>query len=119
MTLPNRKSLGYCHGQPAGAANNVICFDNGFHMLGSWGQPELSRICTSHVDRQNLSIRMGMRRMTRLTNAFSKKWDNLKAAYALWFAFYNFCRVHQTLRVTPAMEAGLTDHVWTIDTLLA
>lgn len=88
-------------------------------MLGSWGQPELSRICTSHVDRQNLSIRMGMRRMTRLTNAFSKKWDNLKAAYALWFAFYNFCRVHQTLRVTPAMEAGLTDHVWTIDTLLA
>jgi hypothetical protein len=55
---------------------------------------------------------MGMRRMTRLTNAFSKKWENLKAAYALWFAFYNFCRVHQTLRVTPAMEGGLTDHVW-------
>jgi IS1 family transposase len=87
--------------------------------LPRWGQPELSRICTSHVERQNLSIRMGMRRMTRLTNAFSKKWENLKAAYALWFAFYNFCRLHQTLRVTPAMEAALTDHVWTIETLLA
>ena len=59
-----------------------------------------------------------MRRMTRLTNAFSKKWENLKAAYALWFAFYNFCRVHQSLRVTPAMEAGITNGVWdTIDLL--
>jgi IS1 family transposase len=83
-----------------------------------WGEPELSRICTSHVERQNLSIRMGMRRMTRLTNAFSKKWENLKAAYAVWFAFYDFCRVHQTLRVTPAMEAGITDHVWTTTELL-
>jgi transposase-like protein/IS1 family transposase len=83
-----------------------------------WGEPELNRICTSHVERQNLSIRMGMRRMTRLTNAFSKKWHNLKAAYAVWFAFYNFCRVHKTLRVTPAMEAGITDHAWTISELL-
>jgi hypothetical protein len=73
----------------------------------------------SHIERQNLSIRMGMRRMTRLTNGFSKKWENLKAAYALWFAFYNFCRVHQTLRVTPAMEAGIADRVWTIADLLA
>jgi IS1 family transposase/transposase-like protein len=86
--------------------------------LPRWGEPELNRICTSHVERQNLSIRMGMRRMTRLTNAFSKKWENLKAAYALWFAFYNFCRVHQTLRVTPAMEAGITDHVWSISEIL-
>jgi len=83
-----------------------------------WGNPNLDRICTSHVERQNLSIRMGMRRMTRLTNAFSKKWENLKAAYALWFAFYNFCRVHQTLRVTPAMEAGIADHVWAVHELL-
>jgi transposase-like protein/IS1 family transposase len=83
-----------------------------------WGEPELNRICTSHIERQNLSIRMGMRRMTRLTNAFSKKWENLKAAYALWFAFYNFCRVHKTLRVTPAMQAGITDHAWTITELL-
>jgi hypothetical protein len=84
-----------------------------------WGEPEADRICTSHVERQNLSIRMGMRRMTRLTNAFSKKWENLKVAYALWFAFYNFCRVHQTLRVTPAMEAGISTHVWTLEELLA
>jgi IS1 family transposase len=83
-----------------------------------WGNPALNRICTSHVERQNLSIRMGMRRMTRLTNAFSKKWHNLKAAYAVWFAFYNFCRVHKTLRVTPAMQAGITDHAWTITELL-
>jgi hypothetical protein len=83
------------------------------------GTPDPGRICTSHVERQNLSIRMGMRRMTRLTNAFSKKLENLEAAYALWFAFYNFCRVHKTLRVTPAMEQGITDHVWTIAELIA
>jgi IS1 family transposase len=76
------------------------------------GNPDHAKICTSHIERQNLSIRMGMRRMTRLTNAFSKKWGNLKAAYALWFAWYNFCRVHRTLRVTPAMEAGIADKVW-------
>jgi transposase-like protein/IS1 family transposase len=83
------------------------------------GRPVRDRICTSHVERQNLSIRMGMRRMTRLTNAFSKKWENLQAAYSLWFAFYNFCRIHQTLRVTPAMEAGIASHPWTVAELLA
>jgi hypothetical protein len=82
------------------------------------GTPDPKRICTSHVERQNLSIRMGMRRMTRLTNAFSKKWGNLKAAYALWFAFYNFCRVHQSLRVTPAMAAGIADRVWEVGDLI-
>jgi IS1 family transposase/transposase-like protein len=82
------------------------------------GRPDPDKICTSHVERQNLSIRMGMRRMTRLTNAFSKKWENLKAAYALWFAYYNFCRVHQTLRVTPAMEAGITNHIWNLGELM-
>ncbi|OFW20695.1 MAG: hypothetical protein A3H27_16885 [Acidobacteria bacterium RIFCSPLOWO2_02_FULL_59_13] len=61
---------------------------------------------------------VGTRRMTRLTNAFSKKWKNLKAAYVLWFAFYNFCRVHRSIRMTPAMEAGITDHVWEIPDLL-
>jgi hypothetical protein len=76
------------------------------------GQPDPDRICTSHIERQNLSIRMGTRRFTRLTNAFSKKWENHWAALARWFAFYNFCRRHRTLRVTPAMEAGLTDHIW-------
>ena len=60
-----------------------------------------------------------MRRLTRLTNAFSKKWANLEAAYALWFAFYNFCRIHRTLRITPAMEAGITDHIWSVRELIA
>jgi hypothetical protein len=83
------------------------------------GRPVMDMICTSHIERQNLSIRMGMRRMTRLTNGFSKKWENLEFAYSLWFAYYNFCRVHKTLRVTPAMEAGITDHIWTIAELIA
>ncbi len=78
----------------------------------------LCRVSSVNNFWQNLSIRMGMRRMTRLTNAFSKKWENLKSAYALWFAFYNFCRVLQTLRVTPAMEAGIADHIWPITELL-
>jgi transposase-like protein/IS1 family transposase len=82
------------------------------------GRPVGDMICTSHIERQNLSIRMGMRRMTRLTNGFSKKWENLEFAYSLWFAYYNFCRVHKTLRVTPAMEAGITDHIWTIGELI-
>ena len=59
-----------------------------------------------------------MRRMTRLTNAFSRKWENLEAAYSLWFAYYNFCRVHKTLRVTPAMQHRITDRVWAIAELL-
>src|SRR5579863_949094 len=82
------------------------------------GQPDPDRICTSHIERQNLSIRMGTRRFTRLTNAFSKKWENHWAAVACWFAFYNFCRVHKSLRVTPAMAAGIADHVWSVRELL-
>jgi transposase-like protein/IS1 family transposase len=82
------------------------------------GQPDPERICTSIVERQNLSVRMGTRRFTRLTNAFSKKWENNWAAVALWFTFYNFCRVHKSLRVTPAMEAGIADHIWTVRELL-
>lgn len=82
------------------------------------GNPNPDRICTSHIERQNLTIRMQMRRLTRLTNAFSKKWDNLWAAYCLHFAYYNFCRIHKTLRVTPAMEAGIASTVWTIEDLL-
>lgn len=78
------------------------------------GLPDMKLASTSYVERQNLTVRMQMRRLTRLTNAFSKKLENLKAAYALHFAHYNFVRVHQTLRVTPAIEAGLTDHVWTV-----
>jgi transposase-like protein/IS1 family transposase len=82
------------------------------------GQPDPKRICTSHVERQNLSIRMGIRRFTRLTNGFSKKFENHCAALMLWFAFYNFCRVHMTLRVTPAMAAGIADHIWTVKELM-
>jgi transposase InsO family protein len=78
------------------------------------------RICTSIVERNNLTIRMQMRRFTRLTNAFSKKWENLKAALALFFAYYNFCRKHSSIKKqTPAMASGLTDHVWTIQELLS
>jgi IS1 family transposase len=82
------------------------------------GRPDPERICTSHIERQNLSIRMGTRRFTRLTNAFSKKFENHCAAIMLWFAFYNFCRIHKSLRVTPAMEAKIADHVWSVRELL-
>jgi IS1 family transposase len=82
------------------------------------GNPKMERISTSHIERANLTVRMHLRRFTRLTNGFSKKLANLKAAVAVFVAWYNFCRVHQTLRVTPAMEAGLTDHIWSIRELL-
>lgn len=82
------------------------------------GQPDPKHISTSFVERQNLTMRMSMRRFTRLTNAFSKKVANHEASIALHFAYYNFCRVHKTLRVTPAMEAGLTTRVWEIEDLL-
>ena len=79
------------------------------------GDPDPKHVSTSFVERQNLSMRMSIRRFTRLTNAFSKKIENHAAAVALWFMYYNFCRVHQTLRVTPAMESGIADHVWSIE----
>ena len=76
------------------------------------GKPDAKRISTSYIERQNLTVRMQLRRLTRLTNAFSKKMDNLKAALAMHFAHYNFMRVHKTLSVTPAMATGITDHIW-------
>lgn len=82
------------------------------------GDPDPKHISTSYVERQNLTMRMSMRRFTRLTNAFSKKWENHAAMLSLYFMYYNFGRVHQTLRVTPAMEAGLADHVWTIEEII-
>lgn len=82
------------------------------------GEPDKAKISTSYVERSNLTIRMSNRRMTRLTNAFSKKIENHKAAMALHFANYNLCRVHRTLRVTPAMAAEVTDHVWSMGELL-
>jgi IS1 family transposase len=78
------------------------------------GRPDPEHVSTSYVERQNLSMRMSIRRFTRLTNAFSKKVENHAAAVALWFMYYNFGRVHQTLRITPAMEAGIANHVWSI-----
>jgi hypothetical protein len=77
----------------------------------------MRKVSTSFVERQNLTMRMQMRRFTRLTNAFSKKIQNQAAAVALHFMHYNFCWVHQTLRVTPAMEAGVANHVWSLEEL--
>ncbi len=79
------------------------------------GKPDKAHISTSYVERANLTMRMGMRRFTRLTNGFSKKVENLEHAVSLHFMHYNFARIHKTLRVTPAMEAGIADHVWTME----
>lgn len=83
------------------------------------GDPDPDHISTSFVERSNLTMRQQMRRFTRLTLGFSKKLSHLKSAVALHFAYYNFCRVHSSLRVTPAMEAGIADHIWTISELLS
>jgi len=87
----------------------------GMDKLPVCGNPDNKEISTSYVERQNLTMRMSMRRFTRLTNAFSKKITSHEAAVSLYFMHYNFCRIHQTLRVTPAMEAGIADHVWTLE----
>jgi hypothetical protein len=83
------------------------------------GSPDPDHISTSYVVHQNLTMRMGMRRFTRLTNAFSKKVENHASQVALHFMYYNFCRIHRTLRCTPAMEAGVSDQVWSIDEIVA
>jgi hypothetical protein len=83
------------------------------------GDPDPSRICTSIVERSNLSIRTSVHRLTRLTNAFSKKWEHLRAMLALYFAYYNFCRIHSSIRCTPAMESGITSHVWELRDLVS
>lgn len=90
-----------------GAARTVIA-----------GRPEQAHISTSHVERQNLTMRMSMRRFTRLTNAFSKKFENLQAAVALHFAHYNLVRLHKTTRITPAMAAGVVDRLWSLEELV-
>jgi IS1 family transposase len=83
------------------------------------GRPDMRHVSTSYIERQNLTMRMGMRRFTRLTNGFSKKVENHAYQVALHYMHYNFCRVHQTLRVTPAMEAGVTNHVWSIQEIVS
>jgi IS1 family transposase len=82
------------------------------------GDPNPKHISTSYVERQNLTMRMSIRRFTRLTNAFSKKLENHAAMVAIYFMYYNFARIHQTFRVTPAMEAGIADHVWSIEEIV-
>jgi IS1 family transposase len=91
-----------------GADKVVIC-----------GNPNPSHVSTSYVERQNLTMRMSMRRFTRLTNGFSKKVENHAHHIALHYMYYNFCRIHKTLRITPAMAAGVTDHVWGIEELVS
>jgi IS1 family transposase len=83
------------------------------------GNPDPKHISTSYAERQNFTMRMSMRRFTRLTNAFSKKVENLAHAVSLHFMFYNFGRIHKSLRVTPAMEAGIADHVWSLEEIAA
>ncbi len=105
---PEGSEVRYSPAQCMGARKAVIS-----------GHPAFEHVSTSYTERQNLSMRMGMRRFTRLTNAFSKKLENHEHAIALYFMYYNFCRIHQTLRVTPAMEAGLTNHVWDLGEVVA
>jgi IS1 family transposase len=112
------------YGQPKASAANARNWYEPVRVMGAipmdvMGRPKAAAISTSYVERQNLTMRMQMRRFTRLTNGFSKKLENLKAHIALHFAHYNFVRVHQTLRTTPAMAANLTDHLWTLGELLS
>jgi IS1 family transposase len=83
------------------------------------GNPDINHVSTSYVERQNLTMRMSMRRFTRLTNAFSKKLDNHIHALALYFVFYNFCRIHKSLRVSPAMAAEVSDRLWSLEDVVA
>jgi len=82
------------------------------------GNPDASHVCTSHAERVNLTIRMCIRRMTRLTNAFSKTWDHHEAHFAIFFVWYNFCRKHQTLGTTPAVQAGIAQEAWSVEKML-
>lgn len=92
---------------------------NGARKVRVQGYPDMTKVSTSYVERQNLTMRMSMRRFTRLTNGFSKKLENHVHAISLHYMYYNFGRIHQTLKVTPAMEAGITDHVWTLEEIAA
>jgi len=101
---PGRYSPPRC----VGAIKNVVM-----------GNPDQDHVSTSHVERQNLTMRMSMRRFTRLTNGFSKKIENHMHAIALHYMYYNFCRIHKTLRCTPAMEAGVSKKLWSIEDIVA
>ncbi len=102
---------------PAGRYSPGIC--TGAVMRRVEGHPDAKHVSTSYVERQNLTMRMSMRRFTRLTNAVSKKAENHAAALALYFTFYNFVRVHKTLRCSLAMAAGLSDRLWSMEDVVA
>ena len=102
--------------ESTGRYSPAVCI--GCKKLEVSGDPDPKHVSTSYVERANLTIRMSIRRFTRLTNAFSKKIENHAAMVSLYFMYYNFGRVHQTLRVTPAMEAGIADHVWSIEEIV-
>jgi IS1 family transposase len=102
---------------PKGRYSPAVCIGSTMKMIS--GEPDPEHVSTSYIERQNLTMRMSMRRFTRLTNGFSKKVENLAAAVSIHFMHYNFCRAHATLKgQTPAMAAGLTDHVWTLQELV-
>ena len=103
-------------GQNTGRYTPPICI--GCEKKSTLGEPDYKHISTSYVERSNLTLRLSIRRYTRLTNAFSRKVTNHAAMVGLFFMYYNFARVHQTLRVTPAMAAGVSDHAWEIDEIV-
>lgn len=103
-TPGNNQEQRYSSGECCGTIKGAVC-----------GNPDEKHISTSFIERQNLTMRMSMRRFTRLTNAFSKKVDNHMCAISLHYMYYNFGRIHKSLRVTPAMEAGITDHIWSLE----
>src|SRR4051812_26887445 len=108
------------YGQPTDQTNTryspAECI--GCDKIRKVGNPDPNEISTSYVERQNLSMRMGMRRFTRLTNGFSKKIENHAAAVSLYFMWYNFGRKHQTLKTTPAIAAGIADHIWNVEEIV-
>lgn len=104
---PNPDEIRYSAADCIGIKKRAIC-----------GNPDMDKVSTSYVERSNLTMRMSMRRLTRLTNGFSKKWENHNYALALFFTYYNFCRIHSTIKCTPAMEAGLTKTVWSVKDII-
>ena len=109
---------GKVHGEPTGERRYSPGQLTGVERTVIHGEPDQARICTSHVERKNLTIRMQLRRFTRLTKAFSKCWRNHKAALALFFAWYNWCWMHNSIRMTPAMKAGIASKPWSMRELV-
>ncbi|MBD8551292.1 IS1 family transposase [Sphingomonas sp. CFBP 8764] len=108
------------YGPPIGAPGRYSPAEcTGIKKIRREGNPDIAHVSTSYVERQNLTMRMSMRRFTRLTNALSKKFDNHVHALSLYFVFYNFCRIHKTLRMSPGMAARVTDRLWSLEYVLA